>query len=58
MVVSPLGDQGVDVHQGHEQGVWLVESWLLAVHADHEGTKQSLMAESTLATLNESLVDI
>ena len=30
-LTSPLRDQGVDVHQGHEQRVWLVEPWLLTV---------------------------
>ena len=30
----------------------------MPVHADHEGTKQSLVAESTLATLNESLEEL
>ena len=30
----------------------------MPVHADHEGTKQSLVAESTLATLNESLEEV
>ena len=30
-LTSPLRDQGVDVHQGHEEGVWLVEPWLLTV---------------------------
>ena len=47
-----------DLLYHHRKRKWKWWQVSLPVHADHEGTKQSLVAESTLATLNESLEDV
>ena len=52
-LTSPLGDQGVDVHQGHEQGVWLVESWLLAVIGSSIGVQTMILVFQQMSLSNK-----
>lgn len=53
---SPLGDQGVDVHQLLDQQGRLVESGLILVQADHDDTHQRLVRELPLAASTQGFM--
>lgn len=58
MIIAPLGDERVDVHEQGEQLVRLAEAWLVPVEGDHDGALQRAVREAALAALQQQLVRV
>ncbi len=58
LITSPLSDEAVDVHQGQEEIVRLVESRFFSVEADHKCPLQGLQGEPPLTPIQKCFVKL